>query len=173
MTHVDQLLDQMRQQVSPEALFVHDGVRKIDLSDLLDAREFPTLIEEYAHESAIEGFPPPAAKIESYRAFEFSGALHVFAASSGGALTGFISLLAPVLPHYGVPVAVSESFFVAQAHRKTGAGLKLLRAAEDEARAIGSPGLLVCAPFGGRLCEILPRRGYVETNRVFFKKVAP
>ena len=65
--------------------------------------------------------------------------------------------------------AITESFFVAKVHRDSGAGLKLLRAAEQKARALGSPGLLVSAPFGGTLVQVLPRAGYTETNRVFFK----
>ena len=51
-------------------------------------------------------------------------------------------------------------------------GLKLLAAAEEKARELKSLGLLVSAPFGGNLWELLPRCRYVETNRVFFKKVA-
>lgn len=127
---------------------------------------------EYAAESAIDGLPPPAVKMETYRQLERARVLHAFSARLDGALVGFITVLAPILPHYGVPVAVSESFFVAKAHRRTGAGLKLLRAAENKARALGSPGLLVSAPFEGTLFKVLPRVGYGETNRVFFKKVA-
>jgi GNAT superfamily N-acetyltransferase len=136
------------------------------------AEQFPKLAAEYAAESAIDGLPPPAARMETYRQLERAGMLHAFAARYDDALVGFITVLAPILPHYSVPVAVSESFFVAKAHRSTGAGLKLLRAAEDKARALGSPGLLVSAPFEGALFKVLPRIGYVETNRVFFKKVA-
>ena len=142
------------------------------VAELSAAREFPALAAEYAAESAIDGLPPPSAKMETYRRLESAGMLHAFAAHSDGTLVGFITVLAPVLPHYGVPVAVSESFFVAKAHRGSGAGLKLLRAAETKARALGSPGLLVSAPFAGSLFKVLPRVGYVETNRVFFKKVA-
>ena len=138
---------------------------------IADAREFAALAAEYAAESAIDGLPPPAAKMETYRHLESAGMLHAFDARRSDALVGFITVLAPVLPHYGVPVAVSESFFVAKAHRGTGAGLKLLRAAEEKARTLGSPGLLVSAPFEGALFKVLPWVGYVETNRVFFKKV--
>ena len=130
------------------------------------------LLVEYAAESAIAGMPPPAAKMESYRELEARGLLQVLSATRDGRLIGFLTLLVPVLPHYGVTVAVSESFFVARAHRGTGAGLKLLRAAEELARRLGSPGLLVSAPFGGDLFKVLPRVGYAETNRVFFKKVS-
>lgn len=141
------------------------------VGEISAAPEFPALAAEYAAESAIDGLPPPAAKMATYRQLESAGALHAFAARLDEALVGFITVLAPVLPHYGVPVAVSESFFVARAHRGSGAGLRLLRAAEGKARALGSPGLLVSAPFEGTLFNVLPRVGYVETNRVFFKKV--
>jgi GNAT superfamily N-acetyltransferase len=147
-------------------------IAKSSIAAIAGAREFAAIAAEYAAEAAIDGLPPPAAKMETYRQLEAAGMLQAFSALEDGALIGFVTLLAPVLPHYGVAVAVCESFFVAGAHRRTGAGLRLLSAAEDAARALGSPGLLVSAPFGGRLFEILPRRGYVETNRVFFKKVA-
>jgi hypothetical protein len=86
---LDQLVDDMRQAVAPEALFAQDGIHKVGLSDLLDARDFPALIEEYACESALKDLPPPRVKVESYRAFEWSGALHVFVAAKGGRLVGF------------------------------------------------------------------------------------
>ncbi|WP_422016096.1 GNAT family N-acetyltransferase [Reyranella sp.] len=130
------------------------------------------LLVEYAAESSIAGMPVPAARMDSYRELEARGLLRVLSAIHDGRLIGFLTLLVPVLPHYGVAVAVSESFFVALAHRGTGAGLKLLRAAEDLARRLGSPGLLVSAPFEGNLFKVLPRVGYTETNRVFFKKVS-
>jgi len=137
------------------------------------AATLPRLAAEYAAESRIDGLPEPMAKWDTYQHLEAAGALHVFGAAVEGALVGFISVLAPILPHYGAVVAVCESFFVAREWRHTGAGLGLLKAAEDKAREIGSPGLLVCAPFEGDLFKVLPRRGYAETNRVFFKKVSP
>lgn len=129
------------------------------------------LLAEYAAESAIEGLPCPAAKFETYRELEERGLLQVLSAKDDGRLIGFLTLLAPVLPHYGITVAVTESFFVAGARRGTGAGLKLLRAAEELARHAGSPGLLVSAPFEGDLFKVLPRVGYTETSRVFFKRL--
>ncbi len=133
---------------------------------------FPALVAEYAVESAIEGMPPPQARVVQYRDLEAKGVLAVFGAvTDEGELAGFISVLAAPLPHYGMSVAVSESFFVAKAHRASMAGLKLLVAAEQLAEQIRSPGLLVSAPFGGKLAELLPRCGYAETNRVFFKRV--
>jgi GNAT superfamily N-acetyltransferase len=139
------------------------------------APEFAALAAEYADETLIAGMPPPAARWATYHALETAGLLSVFAAriSHGGELIGFISVLAAILPRYGEPVAMCESFFVARAHRKTGAGLRLLKAAEQKARAIGSRGLVVSTPFGGDLFKVLPRLGYDECARVFFKKVTP
>ena len=148
-------------------------VERSSVAAIVGAPEFPALAAEYAAECAIAGLPPPTAKMKTYRQLEAAGMLQIFAAfDDAGGLIGLITVLAPVLPHYSVPVAVSESFFVARAHRRTGAGLALLRAAEDLARELGSPGLLVSAPFEGDLFRVLPRRGYAETNRVFFKKVS-
>jgi GNAT superfamily N-acetyltransferase len=147
------------------------NVQASSVSEIEAASNFGELLAEYASEAAIAGMPAPAARMETYRHLESAGMLHVFSALSDGQLVGFITVLAPVLPHYGVAVAVSESFFVARAHRKTGAGLKLLREAEAKAGSLGSPGLLVSAPFGGDLFHVLPRVGYAETNRIFFKKV--
>lgn len=142
------------------------------VAEIEAAPAFRALLDEYAAESAIDGLPPPDAKMPSYRHLASLGLLHVLGAwADDGELIGFITIILPVLPHYGVAVAVSESFFVAKAHRATMAGLRLLGAAEEKARALGSPGLLVSAPYGGKLFELLPKLGYAETNRVFFKRV--
>ena len=148
------------------------SVQKSSVAEIAAAPNLAELLAEYAAESAIAALPPPAGKIETYRHLEAAGMLHVFSATHEGRLIGYITVLAPVLPHYSAVVAVTESFFVAKVHRKTGAGLKLLRAAEQKAAALGSPALLVSAPFGGDLAEVLPHVGYVETNRVFCKPLA-
>jgi GNAT superfamily N-acetyltransferase len=157
------------QPLGPRGALFH--IAGSTIAEIMEDQAFAGLVAEYASESAIDGLPPPAAQLATYRQLESSGALHALAARYDGSLVGFVTLLAPVLPHYGVTVAVSESFFVARARRRTGAGLALLRAAEALARRLGSPGLLVGAPSGGALARILPRRGYRETNRVFFKRV--
>lgn len=146
-------------------------IQKVGVEDIIGAREFPALIEEYAAESAIAGMPSPRAKLESYRAYERTGMLHVFSAAKDGALVGFITVLVAPLPHYSMPWAVVESFFVASEHRAGGPGLRLLAAAEQQAVECFSPRLQVCAPMNGRLIELLPKCDYVETNRVFTKKL--
>lgn len=146
-------------------------ISKIPIGTLLDGPEFPALIAEYERESAVEGLPPIQVKMETYRLLEVTGQLHTFAALQGNTIVGFIIVALPPQLHFSVPLAVTESFFVSEAHRKGGTGLRLLAAAEKQAEALGSPVLFVCAPMASRLCEILPRRGYRETNRVFVKTV--
>lgn len=147
-------------------------IRKTTVSEVETNENFPALAKEYAEESAIHGLPSPDEKLSVYRVIEASGVFHVYGAFLLDKLIGFISVLTPVIPHYGVMIAVSESFFVAKDQRRTGAGLKLLRAAEAHACSAGSPGMLVSAPLGGILAEVLPCVGYRETNRVFFKEMA-
>lgn len=145
-------------------------IRASTFLEVETAPEWPALLAEYAAESAIPGMPLPTGKMGTYRALHEAGVLHIFGAWMDDALVGFIFVLAAPLPHYSIIMAVSESFFVAKAHRGTGAGIKLLRAAEAKAAEIGSPGLLVSAPYAGRLFEVLPRCGYAEVGRTFFKK---
>ena len=130
---------------------------------------FHDLLAQYASEAAVKGLPEPKAKMEIYRQMENSGTFHVWGAFFLGELVGFISIIAPELPHYGRMVAVSESYFVSKDKRNTGAGLKLLRVAEKAAEELGSPGLLVSAPIDGQLAQLLSMLDrYTETNRVFF-----
>lgn len=142
------------------------------VAGIMGAPDFDALVAEYAAEAATEGLPPPGAKMATYQHLEAIGMLHAFSAVIDSALVGFIALVAPTLPHYGATIAVSESFFVAKAHRGTLAGLRLLAAAEHKALALGSPVLLVSTPFNGRLFHLLPKLGYVESSRVFCKRLA-
>lgn len=138
--------------------------------DLANSREFAELHAEYAAESSIPELGTAAMQVETYRALEQSGTLRIIGAFYGEAIVGFLTMLVAVLPHYGAKVASTESFFVAHAARKTGAGLKLLQEAERIAREDGAIGFFVSAPNGGRLAEVLDaHKAYRETNRVFFR----
>jgi len=143
----------------------------IRFEDAVSDPNFTALLDEYAEESAISGMPAPNCQTEMYRTLEGLGVFHVLASFKDDEMTGFLSLMVSVLPHYGVPVATTESFFVAKAHRKGGAGLRLLRGGERVAKSLGAVGLLVSTPFGGKLSKIMPRVGYRESNRVFFRSL--
>ena len=148
------------------------AIRSISVDDLFAHHDAQALLAEYAAESAIDGLPTPTPDQERYRLIESSGALRVLAAFQGDTLMGFLALLVSVNPHYSAMLAVIESFFVGAAYRKTGAGLALLHQAEEVARQAHADGLLVSAPSGGRLAQVLPATGYRETNRVFFRGLA-
>jgi GNAT superfamily N-acetyltransferase len=145
------------------------AIRPITTAEIFDAAH---LIAEYAVESSIDGMPAPAPNREIYTTLESAGVLHARGAFLAEALVGFILLVVTTNPHYGVPLAVTESYFVASEYRKTGAGLALLHAAEGLAKELGAVGILVSAPSNGRLADVLPRTGYAETNRVFFRRLA-
>ena len=147
------------------------AVRAADVAAIESAASFPALALEYAEETHLPGMPPPLARWPAYRALEEAGVLSVFGAWSGDELVGFITLLIARLPRYDEQVAMCESFFVARAHRRSGAGLRLLRLAEAKARELGARGPSVSAPVRGNLFRVLPRLGYGEAARVFFKKV--
>lgn len=146
-------------------------IQRSSIPELESAATFVDLIAEYAEESAIQGLPPPAARFETYRHLEAAKLLYVFSAIHDGNLIGFITVLKPVLTHYALPPAMSESFFVAKAHRHTMAGIRLLVAAENLTAEIKMAGLIASAPFGSKLAELLPKCGYVPVTISFFKQV--
>lgn len=146
-------------------------VHATTVADVVTANTFPALAAEYEAEAKIAGLPAPTTKFDQYRELERLGMLHAFGAALDDQLVGFVAVLAPVMPHYAATIAVAESFFVGKAYRGSGAGLKLLRIAEDKARALGSPVLLVSTPYGGDLFKVLPRRSYTEVSRVFCRRL--
>lgn len=149
------------------------SIRSCSIADLESAPNIGELMAEYSAESSISDLGPVAAQWTTYKAMVDSGAMHPFAVFDGGnVLAGFMLLIISVLPHYGLPIAVSESFFVTESIRKTGAGLRLLREVERFAVERGAVGMLVSSPAGGRLSTILPRSGYKATNEVFFRRLA-
>ena len=144
-------------------------VRPISVKEAEDDIFFDHLLSLYADESSIDGLPKPKADMNMYGLMEGAGAYHLFGAYFDGLLVGFIGLISQSLPHYSVKITITESYFVAKAYRSTGAGLKLLRTAENHAKDMGSPGLLVSSPYGGDLAKVLPGVGYRPSNVVFFK----
>jgi GNAT superfamily N-acetyltransferase len=147
--------------------------RKCTFAEIEANENFRPLMAEYAKEALIHDLAPPANQFAAYPLLEGTGMFHIWGAFAKEKLVGVIALILPVLPHYGVMVAVTESFFVSKDYRKQGAGLRLLRTAMHKAREEKAPGVLVSAPYGGRLAELLEKSPYFrETNRVFFRKFA-
>jgi len=137
--------------------------------DIRTAPNFDDLVVEYALEAGMPEMPWPRVDWQTYTMMERAGTLHVFSAREDGVLAGFVVVIMTMMPEYGVRLACTEAFFVAKAWRSTGAGLKLLAAAEAWARSHKAPGLAVSAPLGGKLAEVLPKCGFREVGRTFFK----
>ncbi len=148
-------------------------IKKCTVEEIENTPNFFSLVDEYADEVKVAGAPSISIKKELYRTLERAGVFQFFGAYINDSLVGFITVLCTVLPHYGVIMAVSESFFVAKQHRRTGAGTKLRYAAENHARDVGAPCILISAPTGGVLEKALScLHEYKETNRVFFRSLA-
>jgi GNAT superfamily N-acetyltransferase len=146
-------------------------VRSITVAEAFDSPAFAALCDEYRAESLrnpdLRGALPDR---EAYARLVDAGLLRPLGVFAGEELAGLCAVLIAPVPHFGGRVIAStETLFVAQAHRAGGAGMKLLRAAEHVAAGAGAGGLYVAAPSGGRLERLLPRVGYHETNRIFYR----
>jgi GNAT superfamily N-acetyltransferase len=146
-------------------------VRKSSVQEITHNPNFEAVAEEYRAECAHAGLPDPQEKLSLYFTLESSGVFHPYAAFKDGRLIGFMALFTAKIPHYGYAMAVTESLFVAAAERHTGAGTRLIRAAERHARAVGCPAILITAPVSGKLSQVLPKMKYAPTNTVFMKKL--
>lgn len=144
-------------------------IRRISVQDAIDSQELGVLLDGYSRESAMPEIGTPDAQLHMYAAMEQAGALHAIGAYQSGDLIGFLLMIVSVLPHYGKPVGSTESFYVADYARHTGAGLELLREAERWALEMGAAAFLVSAPTRSRLEVVMQRQGYRQSNVVFAK----
>jgi GNAT superfamily N-acetyltransferase len=148
-------------------------VRPCSFGELEKAPNIADLVAEYAAESATAGLGPVNPQWRMYEAMEAAGMARLLCAYQDGVLVGSLVLLVSVVPHFGVPIASTESFFVTAAARKNGAGPMLQREAERMARDMGAVGFFISAPTGSRLAEVMSKaKGWRETNRVFFRELA-
>lgn len=147
-------------------------IQPITIAEFFEHPGTPGLLEAYARECAHEGLPRYCPNQQLYTLMERSGALAMLGAFEGDRLIGMLVLLVSVNPHYSVPLAVTESWFVLQEHRATGAGLDLYRTAKARAREAGAAAIYVSAPTGGKLAGVMEGLGARETNRVFCEVLA-
>lgn len=148
------------------------NVQPCTVADIEAAPEFVALALEHAREHQVEGMPPSVPVWPSYRLLEQAGLLYGWSATLDGTLIGYISIFISVHPRCAAPLATTEGWFVVKEYRKTGAGLKLLKAAETKAMELTGGRLLASAPMDSELAQALPRLGYREISRVFFRQVA-
>lgn len=144
-------------------------VRRCTVAEVEQAGAIHDLLAQYGLESRSPEFGEVEPNFELYRAMEANGALHIVGAFDPD-LVGLAALIVYGLPHYGGrAVCAMESFFVSPDARSSGAGLKLLRAAEEQARILGASALMVSAPVGSRLEQVLPRTGYRSMSHIFVR----
>ena len=147
-------------------------IEKRTMFEMESDPKFRLLLAEYALEIEKNRGPKPCADIEMYYRMEKSGIFHAWAAYLNGAMIGLISVIANIFPHYSLPMASTESWFVEVEHRKTGAGMKLLAIAKEYVEKIGSHGLIISAPINGPLIKVLENSDdYMEMGKVFFARL--
>jgi GNAT superfamily N-acetyltransferase len=128
--------------------------------------DIDALLAEYEAEAASPELPAVQPQWEQYAAWEREGRFEIVSVRETGKLIGFVGVLRTKVPHYGGQIAVVESIFVTSGRRRTGAGLKLIRAAKATAAYHGLA-LLITARAGSALEAILPRLGCRHSNTVF------
>lgn len=150
-------------------LIMEITVNHTKFSTIANSPDFMSLVSEYEIESANDEIGPVSPQIQTYLSMEDAGVLHAFEAKNNDQMIGFYLLLTPVLPHFGKKVGVTESYFVSAKYRKTGAGIRLLKIAEQFAKNDGCEGILVSAPVGGQLEKVMCKSKYRDVSHVFFK----
>lgn len=145
-------------------------IRRCSVAEIESAPDLDEALAGYASESSLPEIGAACPQFDTYYKLEAAGMLHAVGAFVDGHLQGGILLLVTVLPHYGVPAATTESFFVVKEARRLGLGLQLLTHAEEIAREMGAKALLVSAPTGGSLARVMPAMGsYRHSNQVFVR----
>lgn len=144
-------------------------LRRTTITQLFESTGFDAVCAAYCAESnrnaSLAGSAPDRVR---YEVMEQAGMLHAMGAFDACQLVGLaVILITPVLHFEGKTVATTESIFMLPDYRKA-AGARLLAAVNALAKDCGCAGLYISAPSGGRLERILPRSGFVETNRVFY-----
>lgn len=150
------------------------SARAITVAEAFAAPLFADLCAEYQAEASrnpdLIGSTPNRG---AYELLEEKGALHGLGAFCDDLMVGFCAVLVTPSMHCdGNVMASAEAIFVSAGHRAGGAGALLLRAAERAALDAGAKGLYVPAPVGGRLERVLPRTGFREVNRIFYRSLA-
>ena len=148
------------------------SIRPSSICEISSAPNFDSVCEEYARESAVPGMPVVKVRLDMYEAMEKAGNLYTVGAFDGENLAGFVVASIQMAPNYGALVAATNAFFVSAAHRKSGAGLRLLSNVEEMAAKSGALGILVGCPKDGPLAKVLAKKNYADVNRLFFRSLA-
>ena len=144
-------------------------VKQVTLSELIETPGFLDLVQMYEQESRHPSLPPCNPDWQQYTNLENLNAGHFFTATHKGELVGFAVLVISPVPHYSALFGVLESLYVHKDKRSTGAGLKLIRAAEKAAKAKKCLAMGISAPVNGVLAAVLNSTKYTLSNLMYLK----
>lgn len=148
-------------------------VKQISYKELDGLPEFKDIAKEYTAESSLDEMPPINPNVDLYIKLNEAGALTTLAAYDDELVIGYANFIISPNLHYSVSTAVTESFFVKEDYRKTGAGMFLLKEMERLAKEKGAIAFLVSAPTDSKLSVVMDKnKAYKETNKVFFRSLA-
>jgi len=133
-----------------------------------DVKDQPELLAEYVAECSVPALGQPEPQWEMYQRMQAAGLVQMFGVYVDGGMVGFASVLVSVMPHYGFIAATVESLFVAQAHRSSGAGARLMKTIERHARDRECRAVFYGAPAGGKMEGLLEKR-YARASSMYYK----
>lgn len=148
-------------------------IRKCRAAEIFDDPSSAELFVEYTIECANPLLRSTAPQRQMYEQLEELGAAQCFAARVDGRLIGFAFVIMSPLMHYGVKFATVESLFVTKAARIGGAGVALMAAVDEYARAAECKAIFYSAPVNSQLARLLFLLAdeYRHTNHIFTKRL--
>ncbi|AIL33104.1 GNAT family N-acetyltransferase [Basilea psittacipulmonis] len=145
-------------------------IRELTMDELFNHPDFEEVVEQYTQDGGRAPLYGPVNK-EAYRHLEKSGLTRVLGAFGDNRLVGGLILVFSKTLHHSQLIVATDAFFVSPSARKGGVGLRLLKQAQELAKACGAVGVFASAPIGGALEKVLPRHGFKATNTFYFKEL--
>lgn len=145
------------------------SVEKVSWLEMRASIGFAQTVGEYMEEFAEDAPGAPAPNLSAYEVAEDAGELVCLGSYDEGVLVGGCLLSVRYSPHYGKPIVTVEALFLRKKFRQGARGYRLLRRAEEEAKALGAPGLCLSAAPGTALDRLCAVTGWVEARKVYFK----
>lgn len=147
-------------------------IEQLTVDQIYACPGFAGMVEEYA-QITDPLLPPPSYRKEDYLPLEQAGKLDVVGVMDAGSIVGFAAILQGKMPHYGSEIAIVESIYVRRSHRKGGAGIRLIEAAEDMARIRGLSEIFINVhdEYLASLGILLIRRNYSARIHTFGRRL--